>query len=141
MKDKLIFSIAEIQEKEGLTFTETAPVGNFLSESPDLSGSCTVHLEFSVGGESILMEGKVQGQWNLSCSRCLEEHAQDFEYGLEETYPLSQGTIDLREDVRQALLLSVPVRSLCKSDCLGLCPQCGKNLNEGFCACKTPVQH
>ena len=125
MNDKLIFSIAEIREKEGLTFTETVPVNLFLSESPDLSGSCTVHLEFSVGGENILMEGKVQGQLQLSCSRCLEEHPQEFEYGLEETYPLSQGTIDLGEDVRQALLLSVPVKSLCRADCRGLCPQCG----------------
>ena len=24
---------------------------------------------------------------------------------------------------------------LCKEDCLGLCPQCGKNWNKGKCSC------
>lgn len=140
MKHSLVFSIPEIKEKEGLTFTESGPVEDFTEESPGFAGSCTVHLEFSVGGENILLEGMIQGEWLLSCSRCLMEHPQKFEFPMEETFPLSQGTIDLKEDVRQSLFLSVPAKSLCRADCQGLCPQCGKNLNEGPCSCAAPVR-
>jgi uncharacterized protein len=31
--------------------------------------------------------------------------------------------------------LALPVKPLCRPDCKGLCPECGKNLNEGACGC------
>ena len=34
-----------------------------------------------------------------------------------------------------AILVDVPLVPLCADDCKGICPQCGKNLNEGACAC------
>ena len=47
---------------------------------------------------------------------------------------------DLRYDldplVREDILLSMPYKFLCVEDCKGLCPRCGKNLNEGPCSCK-----
>lgn len=43
--------------------------------------------------------------------------------------------LDLREEVREVVLLEVPWHPLCRSDCRGLCPRCGKNLNEGDCSC------
>jgi uncharacterized protein len=33
------------------------------------------------------------------------------------------------------VLLELPYKSLCREDCRGLCPLCGKNLNEGLCGC------
>ena len=41
--------------------------------------------------------------------------------------------------VRDTLLVAEPLRELCKSDCKGLCPVCGQNLNEGACGCNTFV--
>ena len=35
----------------------------------------------------------------------------------------------------EEFVLALPVRPLCKPDCKGLCPDCGKNLNEGSCSC------
>ena len=32
-------------------------------------------------------------------------------------------------------VLAVPMKNLCSEDCKGLCPKCGKNLNEGLCNC------
>ena len=34
------------------------------------------------------------------------------------------------------LLLALPTKHLCREDCRGLCPRCGKNLNEGLCGCR-----
>ena len=44
--------------------------------------------------------------------------------------------INIAEDVRQTILLSVPLKVLCREECKGLCPHCGKNLNEGACGCR-----
>ncbi len=44
--------------------------------------------------------------------------------------------LDLNEPLREAILLNFPMTFLCKEDCKGLCPKCGKDLNEGECACE-----
>jgi uncharacterized protein len=90
----------------------------------------------------------VEGTARLRCSRCLE----DFETGIrtgftvefrervegpedEDVQLYSGDYVDLGEQVRQNLILSLPMKPLCKPDCEGLCPQCGKNLNYGRCSC------
>lgn len=47
--------------------------------------------------------------------------------------------LDLDELILEDIYLSLPIRFLCKSDCKGLCPFCGKDLNDGACDCKKPV--
>ena len=43
----------------------------------------------------------------------------------------------LLEDVlREQVLLSLPVRTLCKPDCKGLCQRCGANRNSQACSCE-----
>jgi uncharacterized protein len=43
--------------------------------------------------------------------------------------------LELKGPLREALILEMPVVQLCRPDCRGLCPQCGKDLNEGTCSC------
>ena len=45
------------------------------------------------------------------------------------------GEIDFDELLEDAVILDFPMRMLCKEDCKGLCPRCGKDLNEGKCGC------
>lgn len=45
--------------------------------------------------------------------------------------------LPLDELVEADLILHLPLKNLCKEDCRGLCPTCGKNLNEGLCGCKS----
>lgn len=45
--------------------------------------------------------------------------------------------IDIKSDVREFALLSIPMKKLCKEDCKGLCYKCGKNLNIEQCSCST----
>ncbi len=44
--------------------------------------------------------------------------------------------IDIKTDVREFALLSVPMKKLCKEDCKGLCHKCGTDLNKEQCSCK-----
>ncbi len=52
----------------------------------------------------------------------------------------SEANVDLSEDIRQFILLAVPVKMLCSDECKGLCPNCGKNLNVKKCECKTDLK-
>jgi uncharacterized protein len=47
--------------------------------------------------------------------------------------------IDLDKDIRDYAILGVPMKKLCSDDCKGLCPKCGKNLNEGSCNCSEEI--
>lgn len=51
----------------------------------------------------------------------------------EHTY--SGDTMDLEELVREQILLALPTYPLCRSDCRGLCPQCGADQNRLACCC------
>lgn len=44
--------------------------------------------------------------------------------------------LDTDSLLRDDILLELPSKLLCRNDCKGLCPKCGKNLNEGSCGCE-----
>lgn len=54
-----------------------------------------------------------------------------------DAYPVAPDArhIDVRPAVREELILAAPEYVLCREDCRGLCPRCGKDLNAGPCGC------
>lgn len=58
----------------------------------------------------------------------------------DEDFSYYQGDcFELGDLLREQLLLSQPMKNLCREDCLGLCQRCGMDLNEGECECTTSV--
>lgn len=53
--------------------------------------------------------------------------------------PPDAGLVDVTPAVREELLLAVPRFALCREDCRGLCPRCGRDLNAGPCDCPAVV--
>ncbi|MBN1639381.1 MAG: DUF177 domain-containing protein [Ignavibacteriales bacterium] len=47
----------------------------------------------------------------------------------------TEDKIDISKDVYEYSIISLPLKNLCKMDCKGLCPKCGKNLNIETCEC------
>ncbi len=47
--------------------------------------------------------------------------------------------VDVSEDLRQHLILELPMKPVCDPACKGLCPTCGKDLNYGECGCQKTV--
>ncbi|MDD4980902.1 MAG: DUF177 domain-containing protein [Candidatus Omnitrophica bacterium] len=80
----------------------------------------------------------LEGTMHLICGRCLSEFEielkKDFELGYQadKFKPL----IDLDQDIKEEIILDYPLKPLCRPDCKGLCPKCGKDLNEGACNCR-----
>lgn len=71
-----------------------------------------------------------QSNGNFASEKELEQGTGDLEVAY------YQGErIDLRPLVREQIYLALPQNPHCKDNCLGLCPQCGVNLNEESCAC------
>ncbi len=108
----------------------------------------------------IRLVGNLRTRLELSCARCLDPVSRpvnrDFDLlyrpqgsdaGQEEiSVPPDESEVGyytgdglLLEDVlREQLLLAVPMKIVCGDECKGLCPQCGKNLNQGPCSCERP---
>jgi uncharacterized protein len=75
----------------------------------------------------------------MHCSRCLSEFEVDLKKNLQLGYPFDNldQVIELGQDIREEIILDYPIKALCSPNCKGLCPKCGKNLNEGGCTCAT----
>ncbi len=98
--------------------------------------------------EGIYIQGELESAAALECVRCLTETIVSLDFTLDELFyypPQSappgenhvgeDGMIDLGPLVRELALLSLPTKVLCREDCLGLCQECGANLNDGDCGC------
>jgi uncharacterized protein len=116
-----------------------------------LAGPITGHARLHRTNESIVVDGVAHIPVTLECSRCLTEFTATLDVPLRETfYPsidIETGLpvrlpedetafviddhhqIDLREAIRQNLVLALPIQPLCREDCKGLCPECGRDLN------------
>jgi uncharacterized protein len=78
----------------------------------------------------------------LNCSRCLKQFEADFNKVLRLSYSLDKTDleIDLGQDIRQEVILDYPLKPLCRPDCRGLCPVCGKDSNTDSCDCHKRVK-
>jgi uncharacterized protein len=129
------------------------------------SGRCEL-VEEHHGKHEVIQDIRLRGRFSagleLQCARCLEPVRQDVSRQFELLYrPLGvdagrdelsvsdaeaeigyyQGEGILLEDVlREQVLLALPLRTICREACKGLCPQCGKNLNQEQCSCAVPVE-
>ena len=112
--------------------------------------------------QDIRVAGDLSIRVEFPCARCLEpvveslKHEFDLLYrpqgtdaGKEElsitaaeaeiSYYQGDGLL-LEEVLREQVMLALPLKAICREDCKGLCPHCGKSLNEEQCSCKDPIE-
>ena len=106
--------------------------------------------------DDVFVEGTLSGNISAQCSRCLESVQMPLELDLNVMYvpgeklPEEEGitvepesnaayyvgdTIDLLQELRDLLLVNLPIKVVCREDCKGLCSSCGANLNISGCDC------
>ena len=131
--------------------TNAAEVGLPEGEWP---GPIRAELSLDKANEQVTVRGVIHAQARLDCVRCLRTIEQTVAAELV-VYADRSGTsrraeeddlerdhymkfhdgrqLDLGDEVREVLLLEVPITPRCREDCRGLCPRCGADLNEGPC--------
>lgn len=70
-----------------------------------------------------------------------EEVEEEIELSTEELglIPVEGDVVRLRSLIAEQIILEIPARGLCSDGCRGLCPHCGRNLNDEECGCREPV--
>ncbi|MGE0405629.1 MAG: DUF177 domain-containing protein [Candidatus Korobacteraceae bacterium] len=132
--------------------------------SLESSGRATL-LEEHHGHNDVIRDIRVVGELATSvevgCARCLEPVSRNVQKAFDLLYrPLgidgehgeisvTQAEADigyyrgeglLLEDVlREQILLAFPIRVVCRDECQGLCPRCGRNLNDETCGCAETI--
>ena len=96
-----------------------------------------IRAEVSKITNAVTVNLSLSGSIHLNCSRCLREFNVALKKNLRLNYHVdrTEPIIDLDQDIKEEIILDYPIKPLCNPDCKGLCPKCGKNLNEGGCSC------
>ena len=120
----------------------------------EYQGICPITEPVRVVGAITVRAGVVQLSaratfvYHGRCDRCLNTFERTYDVPLEHILVatledeenddyilLDQYQLDLADLTMADILLELPYKNLCREDCRGLCPMCGKNLNEGLCGC------
>ena len=124
--------ISDIPE-EGLTVSEEVRPAGMGLDTQVLKFPRPLRLTavFQRDRDTVLAAVSVEGETEQTCGRCLELYVRTYDNRFDLDYEVREDPwLDITDDVRQEILLSYPVRFLCREDCRGLCPRCGTNLNE-----------
>ncbi len=132
-------------------------------QSLGIGSPVQVNLEIYKAGDKYVLDGELRGGLQVVCDRCLEDFHRElrtaFRVYLALPLPEEDDTeielaekdlevdfirgeeIELDEIIREQIYLSLPMKSLCSGNCLGLCPTCGSNLNREGCQCHREQGH
>ena len=112
-----------------------------------------VELEITNTGNKVLeLKGIGSVTVGIPCDRCLEQVAVKIPYEIEQKLDMKKSDTERVQDLDEndyltgmdldvdrlvylEVLMSWPLKVLCREDCKGICSQCGKNLNKGSCGC------
>jgi uncharacterized protein len=106
--------------------------------------------------DTLIVDGHILSTARRACSRCTELFDKKLDIPFKNVFTheavagkeieLKRDELDLNFfhgdmfDIGQVIIeqisLNLPVKPLCRDDCLGLCVRCGKNLNDGICGCR-----
>lgn len=136
-------------------WAETVPLSQLGLEWPGLDFGPELSVQLDVGriGNDFDLALSFAGDRRGECDRCLKPFevafqgtlraiarraSPDHELAGQDGVIFHDGhTLDLTVEVREAVLVDIPIQQLCKDDCRGLCPSCGIDLNTGQCDCSS----
>lgn len=152
--------LASGQGELTLPIAAEVDLGSFEGDSISLLEPLQGEIQCRNEGRLIVVWGTLKTKVEVRCSRCLEPVAipltvdyreaffREGEWDLvkniarnlgfaddDEVHPFKGDAIDLSQSLAATVVLSLPMKVLCRDDCRGLCPTCGANLNQGNCNC------
>jgi uncharacterized protein len=156
----LHFEFRRVVKLDGpMQFHEDVNVDRVVKDRKDIITAESVHVDLQasyVGDDRVEVQGMLNGQVEMACSRCLTEVPEQLNIPFHEVFKLvkqyeknqdedddtiyvDDDMVDLIPIVEEAFLLYLPQIPLCKASCKGLCQKCGTDLNVSTCNCDTKV--
>ena len=160
----MFFSVKELEVKK-IRFDVIFPPGEIrydegLRQATPLAVEGSAELLANTLGE-IRIRGHVNVRMRSDCDRCLEpaefpvdanfdlfyrpaaraeyEEEVEIDEGENEVAFYEGGGIELKDVLREYILLSMPMQRICREDCQGICPICGRNRNLVHCGCEATL--
>ncbi len=109
----------------------------------------------NIGVNEVAVSGGMELTMEAACDRCLETVEVPIKLSFDRVVkPILEETesdeadensfmegyqLDIEAFVKTEIIVNWPMKILCKDDCKGVCPVCGKNLNVVSCGCDTFV--
>ncbi len=134
---------ASIPVEHSLDMSETSFSGSYPLKKP-----VQVHGSIKNSAGVVNLKIEMSYEFEAPCDRCGVDTVRSFTLPFERSLAVSieaeeSDTIiavpgmklDLDELVFSEVFMDLPTKHLCSEDCKGICPKCGKNLNEGDCTC------
>ena len=154
IRDSLVFDMKDFRNedfKEYEALVLPVPLGLDYEEVEFSNAlSCAVRL-FRQGDDNVYVTADIETKILVECGRCITPVDIDITTTFELLFSISSEsseeseaderyfdgeTLDISDDVRQAIVLEIPAWPLCSETCEGLCPQCGADLNISACPCE-----
>ncbi len=152
------FKLHEIDEGQTrLELAVQAGAVGIQAQDVELEGPVTIGLSLDRRGDEIWIRGAIHTIALQQCSRCLVDFSQILELEFEvfcaklpQDRTMSPKALDeedggvhfhdgrvlsIDSEIRETVLLGLPMRPLCREVCAGLCPRCGEDRNLGSCRC------
>ena len=156
----IVFNVAGMLREPPGAIREVALSDRYLSVGADveLAGPVDGQIRLQRTNRGILLRGSVDAPVRRMCSRCLDPFVETVHLQLAEEFlptvdpqrgvPLpppasdeealaidARHQIDLTAVLHDELALNEPMHPLCRPDCPGLCPGCGRHMDAGSCDC------
>lgn len=147
-------NVAQVRHNENGTahFDLEGDFSSFESELEEVSFATPVrvHLQVTNPGKSLLVLGQIQAELKVMCGRCLDDFIYPLDLSYEDEWVFSglpkeelsetafifdKDEIEISERIFEQIVLALPMRFICSSECKGLCPTCGVNRNHTTCTC------
>lgn len=159
----MLINLTDVFTSEGKVKNLSVPYQqdsfHYMGNDYPVSGRSDVSFTLTNAGTGcVLVEGNLELTLTIPCDRCLqsvnvplsvafthqvlspekadaasEEASKDL-FDAEQNF-VSGYELDTDTLINNEILINMPVKVLCREDCKGICPVCGRNLNEGECGC------
>ena len=139
-KNKIEFEFAFIPEKDGALCQSFSDI--------EFTAPISVRGYVKSMAEYMFLHEEISLEYKTDCARCAESVNGGLSFSFEKDIAtedvskdnddyifITDKKLDLVQPTEEQLMLELPAKTLCREDCAGLCPKCGKNLNLGECRC------
>ncbi len=147
----MILEIKDLSKRKNFTkhIDEVFNSESFLYNGEEISFLSPIKAKgkVSIREDLIELDLNISTTLELTCTRCLDRYPSDIDINIFEEYSqdteqdnidviqITEDYIDLEKVIKDNIILTLPIKKLCRDNCKGLCQNCGTNLNHSECHC------